>query len=206
MNIDDYLTTQLKDGERLVRLVRPHVAMVLPGVAVGTGLMVLDFFLIAWWFQHHQWGGWGFGLLLLIAAIVMFRSLYIWRMNLLVVTTMRVIDMEQRGLFERHVTEAAYEKVQDIRYSIRGLWSTIFRFGTITIQTAGQDSLDLRFVVNPVAVQRELSDLQQQRRARSGGPLSAEELVSMVDQLKEHLGPEQVQRLLRHHDHGQDAD
>lgn len=199
MNIEDYLNTHLKDGERFIRMVRPHVAMVLPGVVTGTLLMIIDFFLVAWWFQHRTWGAWGFVALLVIAAFIMFRSLFIWRMNLLIVTTHRVIDMEQRGLLDRHVTEAPFEKIQDVKYSIRGLWSTIFQFGTITVQTAGQDALDLRFVVKPVELQRELAELQQ-RRSSSTGALSATELVTMVGRMKQQLTPEQMKQLFKSDD------
>lgn len=198
MNIDNYLSTHLKDGERLVRVVRQHPAVLLPGVFGGGGLILLDFFLLAWWFRHHGWGVIGFTLVLVVAGTWLARSLYLWRRNLLLITTNRVIDLDQRGFFERRVVETTFDKIQDIRYAMRGLWSTFFHFGTISLYTAGAtEPLDLSYVVRPAELHQQLSDLQQQRRGTGSGPLSADELVAMVGQLKSSLGPEQLDQLLR---------
>jgi uncharacterized membrane protein YdbT with pleckstrin-like domain len=162
MNIDTYLSKQLQPGEDLVRIVRPHRATMFPTVGGGAVFILLDFFLVAWWFQHHGWGGYGFALMLLIGLWLIIRGVYLWRHNVLAITTRRVIDVDQRGIFERHVAETTFDKIQDVRYVIRGLWPTMFRYGTIIIQTAGATTnVELEAVHHPVEVQQLILDLQR---------------------------------------------
>ncbi len=205
MNIDEYLSTHLKDGERLVRTVKQHYAVLLPATVFGGFLIIVNFFLLTWWFAHHGWGVLGFLVVLIVASLWVIRSIYLWQNNILLITTSRVIDLDQRGFFERRAIEASFDKIQDIRYVVRGVWSTMFRFGTISLFTAGKsEPLDLDFVAQPADVQRQLADLQQHYSGQAGGPLSANELVAMVDQLKSQLGPEELNQLLKRHpsEHG----
>lgn len=198
MNIDDYLSKQLQDGETVVRIVRGHPITLGAPVAFGGVLMLADFFLLAWWFGHHGWGVLGFTVVMAIGVFLIIRGIYVWRHNVLAVTNRRVIDIDQHGFFERNVAEAPYEKIQDVRYTIRGLWPTIFHFGTIILQTAGNTTnLELAAVEHPVELQQLISDLQRQAKADQPGAVSAAELVSVVERLKNELGPEGVSKILR---------
>ncbi len=198
MNIQEYISKQLKEREELVRIVRRHPAVLVPPIGLGVALIIIDFFLLAWWFQHHWWGvaGWLAGLV--IGGLLVARAIYVWSNNALAVTTQRVIDIDQRGFFERHVAEAPYEKIQDIRYTIKGVWPTILQFGTVIVQTAGTTTnLELSAVRRPVELQQEISEMQRRAGGSSGGSVSATELVDVVEQLKNNLGPSGVERLLR---------
>ena len=63
------------------------------------------------------------------------------------VTTHRVIDREQLGLFHRVISELELNQIQDITYEQKGFWSTIFNYGHVYIQTAGEKE---RFVFDDV--------------------------------------------------------
>ncbi|MBI5467114.1 MAG: PH domain-containing protein [Candidatus Kerfeldbacteria bacterium] len=196
MNLHDYISKQLKDQEELVRIVRRHPIVLVPGIGFGTLLVLVDFFLIAWWFQYRLWGVSGWLFMLIVGGLVIARTIYVWSHNAMAITTRRIVDINQRGFFERHVAEAPYETIQDVRYTVKGLWPTIFHFGTIIVQTAGTTTnLELTGVKHPVELQQEISDLQRQVNP-AGDELSASELVAMVERLKKHLGPDGVQRLL----------
>lgn len=198
MNISDYLTKQLQPGEELVRMVRRHAVTMVPAVGLGAVLLLVDFFLVAWWFQHRSWGGFGFGGLMLISALMIFRGVYGWRHNVLAITTRRVIDIDQRGFFERNVAETTFEKIQDVRYTIRGFWPTLLRFGTIIIQTAGSSTnLELESVHHPVELQQLIIDLQRQSHGQGNSDVSAQEFLKLIDRLRDELGEEGVERLLQ---------
>ncbi|MBI2984572.1 MAG: PH domain-containing protein [Candidatus Kerfeldbacteria bacterium] len=178
----NYLSKQLKEGEELVQLVRPYALTLVPPL-VGSGLlMVADFFLLAWWFQWRGWGALGFGVVLAIAVWSGLRALYVWSRNVLLITNQRIIDIDQQGFFQRTVAEAAYDKIQDVRYASRGLWQTLFRFGSIVVQTAGTTTnLELSGVKDPVTIQQLITDLQRRAAAeRSSGQPSAAELVKTI--------------------------
>ncbi len=198
MNLTDYLTRQLKTGEAIVQIVRRHPATMIPAVGGGGLVAVIDFFLLAWWFRHHGWGALGFIAMLVISAWLVIRGIYLWRHNAMAVTNQRVIDIDQRGFFERHVAEATYDKIQDVRYTIRGLWPTIFRFGQIEMQTAGNSTnLEMDAISKPMEFQQLVTDLQRQAQAKQPSDLTANELLTVVERLKDQLGPDGVERLLR---------
>lgn len=55
-----------------------------------------------------------------------------------VITDQRIIDIEQRGLFNRQTSEIAIERVQNVTIEVVGFIPTVLKFGNIKIQTAGE--------------------------------------------------------------------
>lgn len=193
----DQLTRQLQEKEEILRIVRRATITLVPSVGLGALLILVDFFLVAWWFQHRTWGGFGFFLTLLLAVVIGVRGWYIWRMNILAITNQRIIDMNQHGLFKRTVAETTYDKIQDVRYTIHGVWRTMFKFGSIIIQTAGNSTtLELTNISDPFEVQQQIADLQRQVGATTKTDVSADELLGIVERLKTKLGAESFQRLV----------
>jgi len=172
MSIDDYLSTQLQPGERLLTTARRHPILLSPAITLGVILILGDFFLLAWWFRYGIYGASGFGLVIATAIVIIGRAAYVWRMNVFAVTSRRVIDIDQHGFFERNVSEAAHEKIQDVRYSIKGLWATLFQFGTVTVQTAGSSvTIDADGIHHPVDLQRQITDAQQHATTKPTTPI-----------------------------------
>lgn len=79
------------------------------------------------------------GFLFMILLVFLFFSiLWIWRRNKLVITNEHIVDIDQTGLFNRRVSALRLEEIQDISAKILGPSQTIFQYGTLTIQTAGE--------------------------------------------------------------------
>src|SRR3990167_7284967 len=55
-----------------------------------------------------------------------------------VVTNERVINVDQRRLFSRRVSEVRLAQVQDITSEVEGFLHTFFKFGDINLQTAAE--------------------------------------------------------------------
>lgn len=55
-----------------------------------------------------------------------------------IVTDHRIIDIDQRGLFRRNVAELDCRMVQDINADKTGILQTLFNFGDVIVQTAGE--------------------------------------------------------------------
>ena len=53
-----------------------------------------------------------------------------------IVTDRRLIDVEQKSLFNRVVSELRLNKIQDVTVEVKGIIPSIFRFGNIYVQTA----------------------------------------------------------------------
>jgi hypothetical protein len=58
-----------------------------------------------------------------------------------------VIDVRQNGFFARTISELELEKIQDTTSEIKGVFPTIFHFGNLFIQSAGEKE---RFVFQDV--------------------------------------------------------
>lgn len=59
-------------------------------------------------------------------------------LDVLVVTTKRIIHADQKSLFSRHMSTLELEKIQDVTVEVDGFLETILGFGTVRIQTAGE--------------------------------------------------------------------
>lgn len=64
------------------------------------------------------------------------------------VTTHRIINREQNGLFNRVVSELNLRKVQDVTAEQKGFFPTIFHYGNVYIQSAGTKE---RFVFEQIS-------------------------------------------------------
>lgn len=196
-SVQEQLSKQLHEKEEIVRIVRRAGVTLIPSIGGGAALILLDFFLIAWWFQFRTWGPYGFVAVLVLALGLGLRGWYIWSMNVLAITNQRVIDMNQHGVFQRTVAETTYDKIQDVRYTVHGVWQTMFQFGSIVIQTAGNSTtLELNNIKNPFEVQQHIMTIQRQLGASAKTDVSAAELLGLVERLKTKLGAETFQRLV----------
>lgn len=66
-------------------------------------------------------------------------TLTFYFMRYLVITNQRIIEVEQKGFFDREVSAFRLENIQDITVDIRGIFSSLFDFGDVLIQTASKD-------------------------------------------------------------------
>jgi uncharacterized membrane protein YdbT with pleckstrin-like domain len=67
-----------------------------------------------------------------------------------IATDKRIIDIEQKGFFNREVSQCRYEQVQDVTVDVRGFIATILDFGDIHVQTAGEKrEIIIRGVAHP---------------------------------------------------------
>lgn len=58
-------------------------------------------------------------------------------LDILIVTSQRVIYVEQRTLFFRDIVTLHLEKEQNVSIEVRGVLATLFDFGTLRVETAG---------------------------------------------------------------------
>lgn len=169
----------LKEGERVVRIVRRTPLVVFPSAALAFLCVAAPFFFMIPLFAFKTWGAILFALAVFTGAAMALRTFITWYWNAFVITDRRVIDVDQRGFFERVVSEAPFEKIQDVSYAVRGIWGTIFGFGTIVIQTAGTNvNLELPQVRGPKDIHHLITELVAGRTAPGGA--SRNEKVSTL--------------------------
>lgn len=76
-----------------------------------------------------------FYLFLWLYFAILFIDYYL---DLWVVTNMRILDMEQKGLFNREVTECYISKIEDMTVEIKGVLPTFLNYGDLYLKTASE--------------------------------------------------------------------
>lgn len=85
-----------------------------------------------------------------------------------IITTKRIVNIEQQGMFSRKVSELRYAKVQDVSTEVRGFIPTILNFGDVQVQTAGEeDNFLFRTVPDPYRIKNVI--MQQSQTSGSDG-------------------------------------
>lgn len=107
---------------------------------VVTRLMISIYYLGVWVFFLYSW---------------LDYYLDVW-----LVTNERVVSLEQRGVFNRQVSELRLARVQDVSSHVKGLWETFLHFGDIKVQTASEvPNFDFYEIANPYEVSERLMRL-----------------------------------------------
>lgn len=194
----------IRPDERIAAIIRRSpFALLGPGLAAAA-CVFLAFFLITPLLARGRFGAFVFAALLIVGAFIAVRTAWSWYWNALVVTDIRVIDVDQRGLFHRQLSEARFEKIEDIAVEIKGIVATLFHLGTLRIQTAGaQVLIELRTVPRPELVQELLGRLQEEAGAhRPAAPAESTVDLTRLDdaaltELRERLDVEVRRRAER---------
>lgn len=70
-----------------------------------------------------------------IGAVVVWTDYFL---DVLIITSKRLIRVEQHGLFSREISYLDLQNIQDVKTSVHGLIATSMNFGNLTVQTAAQ--------------------------------------------------------------------
>ncbi len=134
--------------EKLIFLLRRHPITVLP-LAIVTLVLLASPFGIDWYVQTYRpdiletpsvlapailLGS----IFFLFAWLFLFQYFMDYYLDTWIVTTRRIINIEQSGLFHRTMSELRLYRIQDVTAAVNGFWATIFNYGEVEIQTAGE--------------------------------------------------------------------
>ena len=98
-----------------------------------------------------------------------------------IITSERIINIEQKGMFARKASELRFQKIQDITAEVTGFLPTILNYGDVRIQTAGTtEEFIFRTISNPYVVKNIIMDLQKKSEKDS-----KQEIEEMLNGKKE---------------------
>ena len=137
-----------KNQESLVIFLRRHwislFTQIIPIFSI-TLLILLAYFFVNFFDLKQTMGEFGWQmvnfivtlacLLLWVLFFVVFLDYYL---DVWIVTNERIIDIRQKGLFRREISELPLDNVQDLTTEIIGVIPTLYDFGDLYIQTAGK--------------------------------------------------------------------
>jgi hypothetical protein len=100
---------------------------------------------------------------LMFLTLGLFIIFTLYYLNMYVVTSERIVNIEQKGLLSHTVSELHLDQIQDVTAEIHGLPENVFDYGDVYIQTAGETERFLfHNVPGPSKVTKLILDLYEQ--------------------------------------------
>ena len=155
----------------LVMLVAPNLAYTWGARTMGQAFVInhdLAVFLYFGWFS-----------LLWVYFFIVWTNTYL---DAWIITDKRIIDIEQKSLFHREVSDFRIEKIQNITVKEAGFMANVFGYGAIHVETAGE-RIELKFdyLPKPYNVRDTISECHDKCIARlenSGVSPITQELIT----------------------------
>lgn len=98
-----------------------------------------------------------------------FANFVDYYLDVWIVTTKRIINIEQKGLFARTVSELKLYSIQDVTSEIQGIIPTLLHFGNIYVQTAAEtERFVFKNIDNPPIIAKRIIDLSEKARIERG--------------------------------------
>ncbi|MCL5667045.1 MAG: PH domain-containing protein [Patescibacteria group bacterium] len=83
-------------------------------------------------------------------------------LNIQIITDIRIVDIDQVGLFSHVVSELHIDKIEDVTSETDGILGTIFNYGYVYVQTAGTiERFEFQNVPHPASIEKLILDLYE---------------------------------------------
>ncbi len=156
------LLNQLKPGEQVIIVVREYL---ITKLGVFTILAAVYFGLLFFMYSLLS-GGFATSIVFIVGlfgiALYIFRTFMIWYLDVMIVSHQRLLDIDQRGMFNKTVQEIQWKVVEDVVYQQRGVFQSVFNYGTVIVKTNNADiSVELHHVYNPKRIRDIISEYAQ---------------------------------------------
>ena len=97
----------------------------------------------------------GLGLGALLGLLIFFPYWIGWHFSVFIFTNQRFIQIKQKGLFTRSVSDLGLPQIQSVSYEIAGIQETLLGFGTILMRTYVGD-IAIHDVHHPATIQKRI--------------------------------------------------
>jgi membrane protein YdbS with pleckstrin-like domain len=152
----------LDPGEKITRIIHRSIFDFLPSLLISIVIFLAALALI---YAEARFGNtfpcppmmvFALVLLLLALSIAFFLiGFHIYRSNVLIFTTEHLIQVEVNSLFSHRVSQIAFSRVQDVSGTKIGVLQTLFNFGNVEIQSAGEEE---KFIFRNAPDPQEIAD------------------------------------------------
>lgn len=96
----------------------------------------------------------------ILAITVFSKAYYVYSASMLIITTERVIYLDQKNFFKRKIIETNLDKIQDVTSDTDGVARTAFDYGDVIIRTAGGTAgseIVVKDIASPYDVQQDIT-------------------------------------------------
>lgn len=173
-----YFESQEND-EEVIFVIRRHALFLSVPFFFG-GLLLLIELLIAVFagpYVRDMFSGLGeaifisiMSLFLLFTVLYMFLSWLIRYLNIIILTSEHLVEIEQPAIFSRKVSELDLDCVEDATAAQKGFVATMFHFGDVLIQTAGElPNFNFTGIEDPNGVQQKIMEAKENYMKQTRG-------------------------------------
>ncbi len=173
MHLDELI--KIKPYEKIVYIVRRHWLTYIPTVLLFAAMAVLPF--AVYFILNNE-----VSLLLenensraiivillsiyeLGVALFFYSSFLMYYLDMMIITNDRLVQIQQKTLFSRSVSELDLYRIQDTTSDITGVIATMIGYGLLKIQTAGErQNFTFEFVPKVNELRRHLIALAEEDR------------------------------------------
>ena len=178
---DKYFEDQF-DDEEVLFVFRKHPIVMRKGLILGMFGPVVG--ILPSTFKPELGFGWFFGGLAagIILGILCFIPSWIgWHFSVFIVTSQRLIQITQKGLFNRSVVDMGLEQIQMVNYQVAGLQETLLGFGTIMMQTLVGD-LVIHDIHHPGRIQKKILQILRDQGVNTSGMTTQQPLMQEANE------------------------
>lgn len=143
----------LSPNEKVLMVLHRHWIAIIWKFLFGAVMLILPVVVAPYFSAIEDASGisqavlWFFALIyLMIVMLIIFIFWIDYYLDIWIITSERIVDIEQKGFFNRDVSEFTLDKVQDITIEIPNMAASLLRYGNIVIQTAGERSFAIKQV------------------------------------------------------------
>jgi len=98
----------------------------------------------------------------LFLVLSLFLIFVFYYLNVQIITSLRVVDISQEGLFSHVISELHIDKIEDATSQVNGIFGSLFDYGDVFVQTAGTvDRFEFHSVPNPAGIEKIILDLYE---------------------------------------------
>jgi len=166
-----YFDTQ-RDDEKIIMITRRHWIVYLPAFLIGFVVSITVFITYLYTtntsiFLNNETVKaiiiCALSLVFLFSILGVYISWLINYLNFQLVTNENVVDIDQLSLFSRKISELCLEDIQDTTASQKGIVQSVFHYGDVVIQTAGEKPNFVFEKINqPYEVARKIMEIKEE--------------------------------------------
>lgn len=152
----------LREGEEIITLARSHIIIHLWKCLLGALCMGTAAFFAFNLLARGWWGYALFGLGVFIGVYLIFSAWFFYYFNYLVITSLRIVDINRVGWFDEIVSAAGYGDIKDIFIRKRGVFANLFNYGILAVETKSQQTvIEIDNLANPAGMQTLIFELSE---------------------------------------------
>ena len=161
-----------QDKEQILLLVRRHPITNIPWIVLALIIVAAPFFLTDFVPLGSLPANFQFMLVItwyLLTFAFVFEKFLTWFFNVGIVTDERVVDIDFPNILYKDIGQAKLHQIQDIDIKVGGFIRSLFDYGDVYVQTAGEvPEIEFEAVPHPSVVAQIINELTEKTEHEGG--------------------------------------